>query len=57
MLLDWLAEHNLTLTTARQGDLETWLASPEATHREGTGNFVRSARRQKLTRLDFAAVK
>jgi hypothetical protein len=56
-LLDWLAEHGLTLATARQGDLETWLASPKATHREGAGNFVRWARRQKLTRLDFAAVK
>lgn len=57
VLLDWLAEHGLTLATARQGDLEAWLASPEATHREGAGNFVRWARRQKLTRLDFAAVK
>ncbi|HKT05506.1 MAG TPA: hypothetical protein VJT31_38805 [Rugosimonospora sp.] len=56
-LLDWLAEHGLTLTTARQSDLEAWLASPQATHREGAGNFVRWARRQKLTRLDFAAVK
>src|SRR2546430_3528552 len=25
-LLDWLAEHSLTLATARQGDLEAWLA-------------------------------
>jgi hypothetical protein len=56
-LLDWLADHGLTLATAGQGDLEAWLASPEATHRDGAGNFVRWARRQKLTRLDFAAVK
>jgi hypothetical protein len=37
--------------------LEAWLASPEAIHRDSAGNFVRWARRQKLTRLDFAAVK
>jgi hypothetical protein len=57
VLLDWLSAHGLTLATARQGDLEAWLASPEATHREGAGNFVRWARRHKLARLDFAAVK
>lgn len=57
VLLDWLAEQGLTLGTARQGDLEAWLASPQATHRDAAGNFVRWARRQKLTRLDFAAVK
>lgn len=57
VLLDWLAEHGLTLGTARRGDLEPWLASPQATHRDAAGNFVRWARRQKLTRLDFAAVK
>jgi hypothetical protein len=57
VLLDWLSAHDLTLATARQGDLEAWLAGPEATHRDGAGNFVRWARRQKLTRLDFAAVK
>jgi hypothetical protein len=57
VLLDRLDEHGLTLATARQGDLEAWLASPQATHRDGAGNFVRWARRQKLTRLDFAAVK
>jgi hypothetical protein len=57
VLLDWLSARGLTLATARQGDLEAWLASPEATHREGGGNFVRWARRQKLTQLDFVAVK
>lgn len=57
VLLDWLTEHGLTLATARQGDLEEWLASPHATHQDAAGNFVRWARRQKLTRLDFAAVK
>jgi hypothetical protein len=31
--------------------------STHATHRTDAGNFVRWAARQKLTRLDFAAVK
>ena len=57
VLLDWLTAHDLTLATARQGDLEAWLAGPDATHRDSAGNFVRWARRQKLTHLDFAAVK
>jgi hypothetical protein len=57
VLLNWLAAHGLTLATARQGDLEAWLANPETTHRVDTGNFVRWARKQKLTQLDFAAIK
>lgn len=56
-LLDWLTARDLTLTTARQGDLEAWLASAQATHRTDAGNFVRWARKQKLTSLDFAATR
>jgi hypothetical protein len=56
-LLDWLTARDLTLATARQGDLEAWLASAQATHRTDAGNFVRWARKNKLTGLDFAAVK
>jgi len=56
-LLDWLTARDLTLATARQGDLEAWLASTQATHRTDAGNFVRWAKKQKLTRLDFAAVR
>ena len=48
---------DLTLAMARQGDLETWLASAQATHRTDAGNFVRWARRHKLTSLDFAAIR
>ena len=33
------------------------LASPQATHRADAGNFVRWARKQKLTGLDFAATR
>jgi uncharacterized protein YidB (DUF937 family) len=56
-LLDWLTAHDLTLAAARQGDLETWLASAQATHRTDAGNFVRWARKQKLTTMDFAAIR
>ncbi len=56
-LLDWLTARDLTLATARQGDLEQWLASAQATHRTDAGNFIRWARKQKLTSLDFAATR
>jgi len=56
-LLDWLAGRGLTLENARQGDLDTWMGDAEAVHRTDAGNFVRWARRNKLTTLDFAAVK
>ena len=56
-LLDWLSARQLTLGTARQGDLEQWLTSDQATGRREAGNFVRWARRQKLTSLDLAAVR
>ncbi len=56
-LLDWLTAHDLTLATARQGDLEAWLAGAQASHRTDAGNFVRWARKQKLTSMDFAAIR
>ncbi len=56
-LLDWLTAHDLTLATARQGDLEAWLASAPASHPTHPGNFVRWARKQKLTSMDFAATR
>lgn len=56
-LLDWLAARDLTLATASQGDLEAWLTTTQAGHRTDAGNFVRWAKRNKLTRLDFAAVR
>ena len=45
-LLDWLTARGLTLATARQGDLEAWLAGDQATHR---------ARRRELRPLGHAA--
>ncbi|HEY3259028.1 MAG TPA: hypothetical protein VGJ95_01980 [Pseudonocardiaceae bacterium] len=56
-LLDWLTTQGRTLAAADHGDLDAWLSSADATHRVDAGNFVRWARRQKLTRLDFAAAK
>jgi hypothetical protein len=56
-LLDWLSARQLTLGTARQGDLEQRLTSDQATGRREAGNFVRWARRQKLTGLDLAAIR
>jgi hypothetical protein len=56
-LLDWLSARGLALGTARQGDLDMWMNGAQAAHRTAAGNFVRWARRNKLTTLDFAAVK
>jgi hypothetical protein len=53
-LLDWLTAKELTLLTAGQGDLDAWLASAQPLRRD-SGNFVRWARRHKLTQLDHAA--
>ena len=52
--LDWLADHNLTLTSARQGDLDDWLASSD---RREAGHFVRWAAGEKLTTLEHRAVR
>ena len=56
-LLDWLTDHHLDLATARQGDFDAWLSSEPAAGRREAGNFVRWAKRHKLTSLDFAATK
>ncbi len=56
-LLDWLTARDLTLAAARQGDLDTWLAGAQPSHRTDAGNFARWACRHKLTRLDFAAIR
>ncbi|MBV8349642.1 MAG: hypothetical protein JOZ49_19590 [Mycolicibacterium sp.] len=53
-LLDWLTAKGLSLDTAGQGDLDAWLTSTEPLHSE-SGNFVRWARKHKLTRLEHGA--
>lgn len=56
-LLDWLAANDLTLATAGQADLDTWLTSDDTTHRSEAGHFVRWANNQKLTTLELPAVR
>jgi hypothetical protein len=53
-LLDWLAARELTPGTAGQADLDAWLTSAQPHHHD-RGNFVRWARKHKLTKLDHAA--
>jgi hypothetical protein len=54
-LLDRLAGHGRTLATARQNDLDAWLAQDNAAHE--AGNFVRWANRNKLTTLELPATR
>jgi len=54
-LLDRLAEHGRPLATARQADLDHWLADDNA--RREAGNFIRWARRNKLTTLELPATR
>lgn len=56
-LLDWLAVRDLTLASARQGDLDAWITSGEAVGCREAGHFVRWARKHKLTSLDFPATR
>lgn len=56
-LLDWLTRRGLHLEHAGQGDLEQWLADAPGTARVDAGNFVRWARRNKLTTLTYPATK
>ena len=57
VLLDWLTARGLTLATARQADLDAWLSSEHESYRADAGNFIRWARKHKLTRLDAAAAR
>ena len=56
-LLDGLAARGHTPASARQGDLDNWLASDLASHRRDAGHFVRWASRHKLTSLQFPATR
>lgn len=56
-LLDWLTDHQLTLATAGQGDLEAWLLAAKPSYRIDAGNFVRWAKTHKLTQLDLPATR
>jgi hypothetical protein len=56
-LLDGLAARGHTLASARQGDLDNWLTSDQASHRRDAGHFARWARRHHLTSLEFPATR
>jgi hypothetical protein len=53
--LDWLTARRLSLATSTQRDLDAWMAAASAAQQGRTGPFVRWAKRQKLTGLDFPA--
>jgi hypothetical protein len=55
--LDWLTARDLTLATCRQNDLDAWITSGQACYRRETGHFIRWAKKQKLTSLDFPATR
>jgi hypothetical protein len=55
--LDWLATQGLSLADARQGNLDEWTVSDNATLRRETRHFLRWAKKQKLTTLDAPAVR
>lgn len=54
-LLDWLSARGRTLASARQGDIEAWRVSNDASYRREGGAFLRWANRQKLTSGEVAA--
>jgi hypothetical protein len=56
-VLDGLAARGHTLAGARQGDLDAWLTSDQASHRRDAGHFARWANRHKLTSLEFPATR
>ena len=55
--LDWLTARGLTLASCPQGDLEEWTAAASTSQRGPAGHFIRWARNQKLTSLDFPATR
>jgi len=55
--LDWLAARGLTLASCPQGDLDEWTVAASTSRRGPAGHFIRWARSQKLTSLDFPATR
>ena len=55
--LNWLAARDLTLASCPQGDLDQWMAGASTSQRGPTGHFIRWAKNQKLTSLDFPATR
>ncbi|MFC0447036.1 hypothetical protein [Rhodococcus jostii] len=46
--LDWLTDHQLTLDTCQQADLDQWLTDDTAANRGSAGHFIRWAHKNKL---------
>jgi len=55
--LDWLAARGLTLAGCTQASLDEWMAAANLSQRGPTGNFIRWAKNQKLTAVDFPATR
>ncbi|MCW2685132.1 MAG: hypothetical protein JWR37_22 [Mycobacterium sp.] len=53
--LDWLTEHQLTLGSCQQSDLDRWLTDDTTTHRGPAGHFIRWAHKNKLTSVRIGA--
>ncbi len=53
--LDWLASRGQTLASCPQASLDEWMATAGPGQRGATGHFVRWAKNQQLTSLDFPA--
>ncbi|MGH3266551.1 MAG: hypothetical protein ACRDNS_31690 [Trebonia sp.] len=54
--LDWLAAADLTLRTCTQLHLDQWMIAATTARRGRTGPFVRWAKKERLTGLDFPAI-
>jgi hypothetical protein len=52
-----LAASDLALDSARQPGLEAWLLDEHPAHRREVGHFLRWAKQNKLTSLEFAATR
>jgi len=55
--LNWLTARDLTLAACPQGGLDQWMADASTSQRGPTGHFIRWAKNQKLTNLDFPAAR
>ena len=55
--LNWLTARDLTLASCPQAGLDQWMADASTSQRGPTGHFIRWAKNQKLTSLDFPAAR
>jgi hypothetical protein len=55
VFLNWLSAQHLTLATCTQAHLDRWMTTATSAQRGRTGPFIRWAKKQKLTRLEFPA--